>query len=350
MLRWIVLFLVLLLVPTPALSQQRCELGGTNSLANTCTDDTILVGSGTTYAESALTTCTSAQKIQYTTGTNAFTCVTDNDAGTTCASGELLNGAGTCEDSLLDGGTATGPIAVDGSTDAVQLIVKANATQSSFPIIAEFRNSSSTRLWGFEADGGFANNVHDGNGIPMASTYPTECLMLDAAGGVCDTTGGCTSATVEGTNFDYRTMDFATGADSTASWAFELPDNFVGTTAQVYFHWVSNNAACNGGVDDDVCWSLDSASIANDGTWHTAGLSGTADGVTDRCLANGDLMKTGALTFTHSMTAGQRAMVVVTRDTDGALCAGTADDDYAQDASLLAVRFCYTVDNVFSGE
>ena len=117
------------------------------------------------------------------------------------------------------------------------------------------------------------------------------------------------------------------------------------------FTWVSNNAACNGGTDDDVCWAIDGDSFANDAAWHSGSLGGTAVGVTDRCLANGDLMKTSTVTFTHSMLTGERAAVKVFRDTDGTNCpGGTADDDYAQDAELLAVRFCYTIDTLGSGD
>lgn len=178
----------------------------------------------------------------------------------------------------------------------------------------------------------------------------TECVMLNAAGIKCSTTGGCATATVEGTNFDYSTADFDNTSDEDASWVFDLPENLSGTTATWTAVWMSNNAACDGGATADVCWALDSGSFANDEAFNTGALGGTEDFETDRCLANGDIMFGPSGTITHGMTAGEHAAVVVRRDVGGTDCGAAGDDDLAADASLLAIRFCYEVDNVFSGE
>jgi hypothetical protein len=188
------------------------------------------------------------------------------------------------------------------------------------------------------------------NVVPV--TTLTECLSLDAAGITCLGTGGCTDpADIDGTNFSFKTAAFATDADDLGSWAFELPDNLSGTTASVTFIWFSDNAACNGGADDDVCWTIDGGSFADDAAFETGALGGTEAAVTDKCTADGDIMRSAAVTFTHGMTAGQTAAVLVRRDTDETHATCTAgSDDYAQDAKLRAVKFCYEVDNVFSGE
>lgn len=179
----------------------------------------------------------------------------------------------------------------------------------------------------------------------------TECVMLDASALNCATTDGCTLTDREGDAFDYTTADFDNGAtEESGAWTFELPANLTGTTATWQAVWMSNNATCNGGGLDDVCWAIDGDSFADNVAYHGATLSGTVDGETDKCQTNGAKMLGPIGTFTHSMTAGERAVVTVTRDTDGTSCDAAADDDLAADASLLAIRFCYEAASIFSGE
>jgi hypothetical protein len=197
-------------------------------------------------------------------------------------------------------------------------------------------------------DGGDTLTVNAAAGIAMTATA-TECIMLDASGINCSTTNGCATADTAGTNFDYTLAAFATGADDTGTWTFTVPDNISGTTFVATVHWVGNNASCANAVGDDVCWTVAASGIANDAAWHGATL-GTSQGVVDRCLANGDLNVSAATdAITHGWVAGERAIVQAVRDVD----AGHADcsaDDYDQDAGLLAIKVCYEVDNVFSGE
>jgi hypothetical protein len=180
-------------------------------------------------------------------------------------------------------------------------------------------------------------------------TSQTECVMLDAAGINCKSIGGCTTADVVGTNFDYTVATF-TDADGLGHWSFNLPDNLVGTTAAATVFWSSADAACNGGTDD-VCFTLDGGSATESELWETMSLGGTQVAVTDNCHTDGDLLTVAFPAFTHDMTAGERAVVQIGRDTEGtdAECV-TGDDDYTGNAQLLAVKFCYEVNNVFSGE
>jgi hypothetical protein len=183
------------------------------------------------------------------------------------------------------------------------------------------------------------------------ATSKTECVMLTAGGIQCSTTGGCTAVpNVEGTNFDYPTADFATGADSDGTWSFPTPPNVTGTTFTAKVYWISNNAACtNEAGTDEVCWTVAGSGIADDAAFHSATL-GTSQGIDDVCTANGDAMITTVSDpITHGWAASEVAIVQILRDVDG----GHADcnsDQYAQDASLLSVEVCYEVDNVFSGE
>ena len=191
-----------------------------------------------------------------------------------------------------------------------------------------------------------ANEVEWGG---ILATDKTECVMLDATGGACDITDGCSQEQIEGTNFDYRTLNFATAADDNASWTFELPDNLASTTADVTFTWHSDNVLCSNEAADDVCWAIQSVGVEHNEVWETATL-GAIIGDDSVCTADGDIMETaGPTSLVHGWAPGDRAIVRVFRDVDGG-ASGCADDRFLADAKLLAVRICYEVGNVHSGE
>jgi hypothetical protein len=175
--------------------------------------------------------------------------------------------------------------------------------------------------------------------------------MLDASAINCSTANGCSTSDVAGTNFDYTVAVFS-DADEDGAWSFNLPDNLTGTTAVVTVFWSSADPACDNNVagDDDVCFVVDSGSAAESDLWETAAM-GTSVGETDRCHTDGDLLVIALPTLTHGMTAGERGYVRLARDADEstAHCAA-GEDAYTGDAQVLAVKFCYEVDNVFSGE
>lgn len=125
----------------------------------------------------------------------------------------------------------------------------------------------------------------------------------------------------------------------------------TGATAAVTVTWISDSASCDGvGDDDDVCWTVDGDSFSDTSVFNTGAIAGVLVAVTDECLTQGSLNVVALPTFTHSMVAGELGVLVIGRDIDGGDCGGAADDDFGQDADLLSVRFCYEVDNVFSGE
>jgi hypothetical protein len=190
----------------------------------------------------------------------------------------------------------------------------------------------------------------DGSSLGLSNKSQTECSYLLAGAINCLNTGGCADpAQVDGTNFTYSTAAFDTATDEAGSFTFGLPANLTGTTASIAFAWASNNAACDDEAGDTVCWTVDGDSFANDAAFNTGALGGTIVGVTDTCIANGDLMVTSEATFTHSMAASETAVINVLRDVDAGTTGCTADA-YPADAELVWVRFCYEVDNVFSGE
>jgi hypothetical protein len=93
---------------------------------------------------------------------------------------------------------------------------------------------------------------------------------------------------------------------------------------------------------------LAAAGQANNENW-TSLTFGTATVVTDNCT-NGDadnVFKTDSATITganNGWAAGERGAVRLERDPDG------SGDTYNFDAEALAVRICYPVTNVFSGQ
>ncbi len=184
---------------------------------------------------------------------------------------------------------------------------------------------------------------------PFTATK-TECVTLENTGITCHATGGCTKADVAGDNFDYPVAAF-TDADGLGTWTFNNGLNVAGTTAAVRIFWTANDVACNNGSDDDVCWTLNAGSAGNSELWQTMTLGGTMVAVTDKCHTNGDIHIATFPAFTHDISPGERVAIQLGRDADGtdAECV-TGNDDFTGDAKLLAVEFCFEVDNIFSGE
>jgi len=186
-------------------------------------------------------------------------------------------------------------------------------------------------------------------GIGLVTTTATECItfMPGDATGVADTD-------LAGTNFGNRVLSYSNSADDQGYWNFPVPDNLTGTLAAVTVYWVVNNGLCDGGASADVCWTLDGDSFADDAVYFGGTMAGTLVSVTDTCGGTtGDLNISTLPSFTHSMTAGELGVLEIARDidgTDGAGCNAGGDDDLAAFADLISVKFCYEVNNVFSGE
>ena len=189
------------------------------------------------------------------------------------------------------------------------------------------------------------------NGIHLTNTpitQPEECMTLSAGAGTPDGAGAlspCAMGSSEGSNFTYPYCAFDTSADEGISWQFRLPVN-LGSNTDLTFsvEWTPDlSTAC--GAGDGVAWSLATESFANDEEWNTGSLTSETV-VTDDCTS-GDTDRiyfSSITTHTHSMDPDERAVVRVFRDVSN------GDDTYAADAHMLALRICYRVDNVFSGE
>ncbi len=179
----------------------------------------------------------------------------------------------------------------------------------------------------------------------------TACKMFYARDINCKTSGGCTTGTpVAGDNFDYKTADFATGADAAGNWEFIVPENLAGASLIATVYWTSNDAACTAEAGTDaVCWAVATNGLTDGEDWDGAGF-GDAQGVEDVCLADGDLMISAPTdAITHAWSAGDLVTLNIIRDVDAGHV-DCANDGYSGDASLLGVKVCHGTDNAFSGE
>ena len=187
-------------------------------------------------------------------------------------------------------------------------------------------------------------------GIEMVTTTATECVMLDASAIVPDDTGGCGLATKNGTSLSYRVCEFDGTTQEAGFWTFELPDNLAAATISFQVTWTPNLAnACTATTSDGVVWEFATAGIADNANWHSASLGTATTLAADICTAadNDNIYKTAAGTITsanNGWAAGERAIARLRR------VPAAAGDDYVFDANALAVRVCYEVNNVFSGE
>jgi len=243
-----------------------------------------------------------------------------------------------------DGDTLIGATASVADVGAVRLVNTA---------IVAWEDSENTQEVSVTVDASetFTVTATEG-GIALATTTATECVMLDASGINCATTTGCTTSDVAGTNFDFTAAVFAETDGLDGAWSFELPDNLSGTTFTYQYTWAMPAAdTCTGTTNDDVCFEVAAAGVADNENWVTATL-GTAIGTMDTCQTaeTGDHLYKSATSsaVTHGWTAGDRGIVKVNRDTDAS--SACADDNITGSVHLLAVRVCYEVSNVFSGE
>lgn len=177
------------------------------------------------------------------------------------------------------------------------------------------------------------------------NTTQTECIMLEGAGTTCKNTTGCAINLLNGTNFDYNVATFADGADDEGTWSFIAPPNLAGTTLVANYYWYTGTCTAS---NDDVCFTVAGAGVANDEAWVTATL-GTAVGAMDTCATANDLYISPDITITHGIAANDKALIHITRDVDAGI-AGCADDNISNDVQLLGLRVCYEVNDVSSGE
>jgi hypothetical protein len=210
---------------------------------------------------------------------------------------------------------------------------------------------------------------NDGNGIAIDGTAPTECAYIPASAFGTDATSlaACSlnSATVAA-SWGTVTTNALPGCslagsvgNSTIFTSWLAPSNLSGTTADIY---VNYEVACAAGAtctadatnidSDDVCLGADTGPFSD--LTAPATLTATAVWARDDIGTNSTFeaiyAKSPVLTITHGWTAGQLAIIGITRDQAGTSCGAAADDDFASDVWVVGITVCYPVADVFSGE
>ena len=158
--------------------------------------------------------------------------------------------------------------------------------------------------------------------IPGGAWYPR--VTTGAAPGSFETTTN---------KNNFNTIDFSnTGGALYAQFANELPADYNGGTVTFHVNWTCQNASTN-----SVLFVMQATSYSNDDTLDAA--YGSAVGVVDANLANGDLNKSAesaALTIAGAPAAGDTVLWQFYRSS------GDAQDNLAATARVLSVTITYT--------
>jgi hypothetical protein len=219
----------------------------------------------------------------------------------------------------------------------------------------------------------FELHKHDGNGIEVESgTYPRECKTFYAGAELYPS--GSANDPAEATEhfgtaaWGTKYLAFDPNTDERASATWVLPSNYRDTDldkVKVFGKCLTGGTCANDGSSDS-CWFIDVDSRFS-GQAANVALGGVNNETVIRGEAAGDLMISDGVTITNDNVAGEIFRLRLQRDTDGATCeancvgagdpytccsgAGAGDcDNLAEDFHVIAVQYCYGVQNVFTGE
>jgi hypothetical protein len=172
----------------------------------------------------------------------------------------------------------------------------------------------------------------DGDPITVVSAQ----ILLQAAGGIPKTTGGCSASTqIEFvTNLEnFAVIDFDSVSQEYADWSFVLPSDYDGGTMVARFIWKENSGA----TAHDVVWGIRGICYADDDAFDQA--QGTAEEVVASAGNAADVYFSGdtdPITWAGSPEGGQLIHITVYRDPTN------TSDTLDTDARLLAVQLDYT--------
>jgi len=257
----IVSVLLSLFLTTVAYAQVRCELGGTNNLTNTCVDDSVLVGDGTSVNEVSLLTCSAAQKLQYNVSTNSFTCPADDDIPESGDFGAAtdLDSSGVVTNVQCTASCISGSEIVDGTIaqvdidDTNTLTTDQLGANNCFWATTGLMCEGATDLDGF----GTLIAVED----PTADrtfTIPNETGTACTTGSVCTGYQGTVTAgnnlTLTGTDIDFDGIQLSNaGTDQGVFSSIEFGSDFAVTTATACVGGADHGKACTGEPAQGSC-------------------------------------------------------------------------------------------------
>lgn len=149
-------------------------------------------------------------------------------------------------------------------------------------------------------------------------------IILDSASAILPLAAGPSQVLVDGTNFDYITLDFEQATDKSAIWKISVPASFIKDfpiDIDIFYTTSGSGAVVwqvlgNGRAPGE---SYDAALTSYGTVTHTAGSAGTVNKASISNIA----------TSTHSLAAGDQAIIQIIRDADN------ASDTLNADARLL---------------
>lgn len=177
-------------------------------------------------------------------------------------------------------------------------------------------------------------------GLPAGIGYDTAYI----GGGAMtpSVTDGASPDVVEdsGNALSRSVMLFASDADSSAEFAFPMPDNWDGETIKYKLRWTS----AGGSAGDDIGFVLAARALADDDALDQA--LGTAVAVTDDLIASGDLhvsAASGALTVAGTPAGGKLVRFKLTRDVS------SGASPLADDVQVLGLQIQYAITGSVAG-
>lgn len=179
----------------------------------------------------------------------------------------------------------------------------------------------------------------DENNVERPIALFTQDLFIPITDMYPSTTNGCAALAQSETatnKQNYKSLDFADGADKYAEFALWMPLNWNGGVLQYQIAWTATGAGTPG---QNVIWGLQARAYAADDAIDQAW--GTAVTVMDTLLANGDMhysSNSGDLTVggTPATYNGEMTFFRVYRDADN------GSDNLVGDAKLLGIRLYWT--------
>lgn len=268
----------------------------------------------------------------YLAGTSNETSLFSDDAGTSIGASITLNSGGYPE--------AGGNIITLFRDRSIPLkVVLKNAagaevwTMDDIPAVASFDSTASDKLDGIEAGADVTDEDNVGdvvNGLQETPLIPAESMYLPS------TNPAGALATVEGTAGmpNYRGFPFDGTSAEYVELAYAFPKRWDRGTVTAVLYWTSSATDTDG-----VTWNARARALSDSDPF--AASYGTPVSIDDTLLgAAGDLhiVTSGAITIGGSPADNDLIIFRIGRDPDN------ANDDAAEDAVLVGVKFKYTSD------
>lgn len=151
---------------------------------------------------------------------------------------------------------------------------------------------------------------------------PARTIILTATGATMPSTNFPASATIDGTNVDYKVLDFDDSTDESIYYTFQWPDGWDSGNLTPVVNWQSTSTTNN------VVWAVQVACVADDEAVDAS--LGSDQSVTDAAKGTANRRNEGSISaFTPSgCAAGELTHIKIRRDADNGSDTMTGDARY----------------------